>query len=130
MSLSEMMDYHNKVSAELRVMIGKPFFEELELEDRCLEIKNRITHMMVEAGEFLNELPFFKDWKIYERHEELKDYPNYPELREEFLDIFLFFLEATLLMGLSARDLEDAYYDKAGKVLIRERERHGGGKGL
>jgi dimeric dUTPase (all-alpha-NTP-PPase superfamily) len=124
MSLQGMLDNQLNMQMEIRATIGLKPQDEMTMEERCRLVDDFATHLMVEAGEFLKELPYFKFWKVYEDHGSFEDYPNCHELRIEFIDIFLFWLNMANLLGLNGTDLENLYYSKASEVLERERRRH------
>ncbi len=131
MGLPEMLEHQTNLQYEIwSVVPDAKQWDELTNRERCEMIAHHVSHLVTEAGEFLNELPFYKQWKKYEDHENLEDYPNWAEMWEEYIDIFLFFLNGLILMGKSATDLENEYERKRGIVLIRERERHLERKGL
>lgn len=71
-------------------------------------IKEHALFMTVELGEFLQELPNFKPWKLYESGMEVDNL----KAREELIDVLHFMLNIFIAMGMSADDIYNEYMKK------------------
>ena len=126
MGLSEILENQTDLQRRIWAIVpGTVQWEDLTNRERCEMLAKHVSYLQTEAGEFLNELPYYKNWKVYEDHDDLEDYSNWDAMWEEYLDIFLFYLNGLILMGKSAQDLEDKYFEKATKVDRREHDRRG-----
>lgn len=86
--------------------------------DRTDYIRKHAMYLVAEVGEFLHEVPGFKDWKIYP--EEMA-FCNTKAL-EELSDVLHFFLNICLALGLSAEDIYNIYCNKAYINMARLRD--------
>lgn len=94
------------------------------LPDRMKYLKEHSFWMTDEIHEMVHELPFMKPWskKHYKcTQEELLEMKE--KGREEFIDVFTFFLNVALALGFSEKSLIDGYYEK-NKINI-ERQKNG-----
>ena len=71
-------------------------------------IKSHALYMTVELGEFLQELPMFKDWKKYPSGMPVDN----DKAREELIDVFHFMLNIFVAMDMSADDIFSEYMNK------------------
>ena len=84
-------------------------FSTMTKAERVEYIKKHVQYLTVELGEFLVELPGFKDWKKYPQ-----DMPiDNGAAKEELIDALHFMLNIFLAMGMSAEDIYRTYLCKA-----------------
>ena len=83
-------------------------FSSMTEEARTAYIKEYTLHMIVELGEFLQELPNFKPWKLYHRKLCCKN----KFACEELIDVFHFLMNICLAMQLDSRELLVAFEEK------------------
>lgn len=84
-------------------------FKKMSDVERVDYIKKHAQYLSVELGEFLVELPGFKDWKKYSPEHILAN----PAAKEELIDVLHFFLNICLALGLTASDIYEQYMQKA-----------------
>lgn len=85
------------------------FFESMSVDEAVEYIRKHALYLQVELGEFLVELPGFKDWKKYDKN---AAFPSYAA-QEELIDVIHFLLNICLALGMSAEDLYNTYLRKA-----------------
>ena len=89
----------------------------LQTLDPKVRLTNTILALMVEMGEFANELKSFKFWS--------NKPPSPKEVHlEEFVDVLHFFLSIANQMGYSAEEIEMAYTNKACKNAERQKNNY------
>lgn len=71
-------------------------FKAMSRKERVEYIKKHVLYMIVELGEFLNELPDFKEWKVYPKDAKLLS----DAAEEEFADVVHFFLNICIAAGI------------------------------
>ena len=84
-------------------------FDKMTEQERATYIKTQALHLHTELGEFLRELPFFKEWKKYPAELQV----NNKKSREELIDVLHFMLNICIAMGLSDEDIFQEYCNKA-----------------
>lgn len=85
----------------------------LELFNPKTRLTNTILAMMVETGEFANEVRSFKHWTT-------KPMSDKSIVMEEYVDILHFFLSIGNQLNFTAEEVEQAYQDKWEKNFDRQ----------
>lgn len=80
-------------------------------------LTDKILALMVETGEFTNELGNFKYWK--QGHKADMD-----KVLIEFADIFFFYLSIANLLGFTAEQLQEAYMAKWNENIRRQKNNY------
>lgn len=83
-------------------------FDEMTVHERVDYIKLMTLYMQTEMCEFLQELPFFKEWKVYKEATEVLT----PEGREELMDVIHFMLNILLACGMTSESIFEGYMRK------------------
>ena len=102
MSLQKMLDMQ-ETAQKLRGYN----FQAMTTKEIAAYIKAHAQYMTVELGEFLNEIPFFKDWKVYDA-EGIKN----AKATEELSDVLHFFLNICLAYGMNEEMIYKMYTAK------------------
>lgn len=95
-----------QAQSDLEIRLGYKF-EEMSTLEKVTYIKEYSLHLEHELHEMLQELPYFKPWKIYETDAKLHHC-----VREELVDVFHLFLNLALAAGLTADELFSMYMAK------------------
>ena len=108
--------------AELREM-QKRFMQVLGIPTQAVEtsdilesrtIADATQGILLESSEILNELTIrSKPWK-YKTPDQI-----HSDMAMELIDVFFYFLELSILLGIEGVDLEDLYFSKLKKNLHR-----------
>lgn len=101
--LQEMLD-RQEVSQNERGYI----FSEMSVHERVDYVKKMALYMQTEMCEFLQELPYFKEWKVYQEATEVLT----PEGREELMDVVHFILNILLACGMDSKGIYNGYLRK------------------
>lgn len=95
----------------------------MDPKQRQMIMKDLISSIMVEAGELMNETKLHKHWtkkpKLFDENFGSRD-----KVEEELIDVWLFLIEASLLLNLSAEDIFERYKRKVGICETRIKENY------
>ena len=95
---------------ELQQALGY-VFKHMTAEERVEYIKEYSLHLEHELHEMLQELPFFKSWKVYpENDQAIAD--KFRAAQQEWADVTHFFLNVSLALGFDAEYLTWLFLDK------------------
>ena len=95
---------------ELQQALGY-IFEYMNTEERVDYIKEYSLHLEHELHEMLQELPFFKSWKVYPEDEQTTA-DKFRAAQQEWADVTHFFLNVSLALGFNAEYLMWLFLDK------------------
>ena len=114
LTLQEILEQQRDIQDIVETKLDRPAWNELTARETADLIKHHVTHMMVECGEFLQELPYFKYWRTYPEYDRLSDMPSeqWHALCIEYIDIFIFHMNLGLLLGLDAEAISQLYQEK------------------
>ncbi len=93
---------------------GKGFnYDSPNFEERVKEVLYQFTCMTMEQAELIERLPW-KSWKTYSEDDKLgwKDDKQRLEVLFEYIDIFHFFMNIGLLLGIDGKEFSKLYYLK------------------
>ena len=88
-------------------------FANMTTEQRAAYVKEYTMHCEHELHEALQEIPFFKPWKRYDKDDESeKNTVMWAKARKEFVDALHFFLCVAIGLGFTSDELYAMYCDK------------------
>lgn len=88
-------------------------FTNMTTEQRAAYVKEYTLHCEHEMHEALQEIPFFKPWKRYDKDAESeKNMAMWAMARKEFVDALHFFLCVAIGLGFTPDELYAMYCDK------------------
>ena len=88
-------------------------FANMTTEQRAAYVKEYTLHCEHEMHEALQEIPFFKPWKRYDKDaESYKNQVMWAMARKEFVDALHFFLCVAIGLGFTRDELYAMYCDK------------------
>lgn len=114
------LDKMFKMQSSLQMRLGQDF-SKMSLEQRTQLIKDNYVYMITEMTELIENLPF-KHWKKYSE-EQKKDFVSEEQKLEtyyEFIDVFHFFLNVGLLLGIDADTAWKLYATKNAENFARQ----------
>lgn len=77
--------------------------------ERAAYVKEYALHLVDELGEMLREMPYFKPWKQYP--DGFTD-ENMAKVKNELVDVWHFFMNIMIGLGISAEELYAEYVKK------------------
>lgn len=124
-NLTEMLAQQNKWQNDLGYD-----FNAMSVEERVAYAKEMSIHMTQELHESLYELPFFKPWKNYSAltsfeqafDEGFEGYCMLRKAKDEVVDMWHFFMNYMLALGMTADDLYTGYKEKNAENYARQEE--------
>lgn len=88
-------------------------FDNMTTEQRAAYVKEYVLHCEHELHEAIQEMPFFKPWKRYDKDAESeKNAVMWAMSRKEFVDALHFFLCVAIGLGFTPDELFEMYCDK------------------
>ena len=100
---------------EMQRMLQKSLgydFTQMSVEQCVAYAKEMSIHLTQEIHECLYELPFFKPWKDYSNMTDLDQIAAAGKAQAEMIDMWHFFMNMMLALGLTADKMYVAYKEK------------------
>lgn len=107
----EKLDTMFRMQYELQKYLGTDF-NTLSLKESIELVKEYSLMAHIEMGEMLNELPYLKAWKNYDKMTNTEIDQAMEKAREEYIDIIHFMINVGLLLDFSGNDVFQAYKEK------------------
>lgn len=104
--LEEMFKLQNQLELTLGYDIAV-----MPMKERVAFIKEYCMHMEHEMHEMLQELPYFKAWKVYP-DSDFEQFRMTHKAMEEWIDVLHFFLNVSLALGFDAQTMVGMFLDK------------------
>ena len=101
------------------------------VDDRCFSnnpevraefVRDHVNYMNNEVAEMLQEMPYFKHWKNYDKMTETEREDAYKAMKNEYVDVLHFFINLGVALGFTSDELTDMYVIKNAENIRRQDE--------
>lgn len=101
------------------------------VDDRCFSnnpevraefVRDHVNYMNNEVAEMLQEMPYFKRWKNYDKMTETEREDAYKAMKNEYVDVLHFFINLGVALGFTSDELTDMYVIKNAENIRRQDE--------
>lgn len=92
------------------------------LEVRADFIRDHVNYMNNEVAEMLQEMPYFKHWKNYDKMTGSEREAAYVTMKKEYVDVLHFFINLGVALGFNGNELTEMYVQKNEENIRRQNE--------
>ena len=101
------------------------------VDDRCFSnnpevraefVRDHVNYMNNEVAEMLQEMPYFKHWKNYDKMTETEREDAYKAMKNEYVDVLHFFINLGVALGFTSDELTHMYVVKNAENIRRQDE--------